>query len=241
MNNYNDYNRYTSYSEFSGSQISLADYSRRVYAWMASGLALTFLIGFFLMRSFDGFTDEQIMSYAGIYLVVSLTELILVVVLGFFVYKLPPAVSTVLFYAYSVCNGVTVAPVLYVYGMETVFYAFAATALMFTAISVYGFLTKRDLTKIGPILIIGLIILIIHSIIAIFINIPMSDLIMSILGIALFTGFTAFDTQKIKKGYYYFGQNTDMVQRSSITIALQLYLDFINLFLYILRFFARDE
>ena len=251
MNNYNgNYNGYefnqNPYSASSSRQgISLADYSRRVYAWMASGLAVTFIISFFITNYLNRLVldgkFEQLETYSGVFLIVALVEVALVFVLGFFIYKLPPTVSIVLFYAYAVCNGITIAPTLFIYGMTSVFYAFAATALLFGSISIYGFLTKRDLTKLGPILMIGLFVLIIYSIFAMIFRMPMSDLVISLIGIALFIGFTAYDTQKIKKGYEYFSNTSDMVQRSSITIALQLYLDFINLFLYLLRLLNRER
>ncbi len=244
MNNYNGYTpnqNPQSYSFNNTSHMSLADYSRKVYAWMTSGLAVTFLVGglilYFLNTS--GLTTEVAMGYMGVYMVVAIIEVVLIFVLGFAIYKLSPTVSLVLFYAYAVCNGVTIAPALYVYDLQSVFFVFLATAGIFAAISTYGMLTKRDLTKLGPILLIGLIGLMIFSIIAMIFRMPMSDLIICLAGIALFVGFTAYDTQKVKKGYEYFGQNPEMLQRSSITIALQLYLDFINLFLYILRLFAK--
>ncbi len=250
MNNFNgngyEYNNGSTGSytvPYSGE--GLAAFSRRVYTWMASGLAVTFLIGFGIMQyltySFNESRALLIDQYMMVYLVVALVEVLLVFVLGFAVYKLPPAVSAVLFYAYSVCNGITIAPALFVYELDSVFYVFAATAVFFAAISVYGFMTKKNLARLGPVLIIGLIILLIYSVVAMLFRIPLSDLTIGIFGIILFVGFTAFDTQKIKKGYEYFGNDPELQRRASINIALQLYLDFINLFLYILRLFGNRK
>lgn len=218
--------------------ISMADYSRRVYTWMAAGLSITFILGFAIQSIL---TPGMIVQFMGVYYGSVILELIMVFVLGFFVYKLPSTVSTILFLVYSVCNGITIAPTLMLAGADKAIFAFAATALLFGAFSIYGLITKRDLTKLAPILFIGLIVLLLFAVLGMFFHMEAIDLGISLLGIAIFVGFTAYDTQKIKKGYEYFSGDPEMLRKSSVNIALELYLDFINLFLYILRLFMRHS
>ena len=172
------------------------------------------------------------------YYILAGIELVLVFALGLFVTKLPPAAALGIFFLYSAVNGLTIAPILLMYELGTVIAALGVTGGIFGAMSLYGMLTKRDLSGLGPVLFFGLIGLLIYSVIAMLFHMPMSDLLISLGGIALFIGFTAFDTQKIKA--YYQGLQGDevMLKKGAIVSALQLYLDFINLFLYVLRLFA---
>ena len=222
------------------SGISLADFSRKVYSWMAMGLSITFILGF-AFQSILSANPLMIEQFFPLYIVSVILELILVFTLGFFIYKMPSTVSLILFLIYSVLNGVNIAPTLMLAGADKAIWAFAATALLFGSFSIYGIVTKRDLTKLRPILFIGLIVLIVFGILGIFFRMGAMDLIISLMGIAIFVGFTAYDTQKIKKGYEYFSGDYEMLRKASINIALQLYLDFINLFLYILRLFSRNS
>ena len=229
---------YSSVKDMSG--ISMADFSRRVYSWMAAGLSITFILGFVIQNVLlsDPLMLEQ---FFPVFIFSVILEFIMVIALGFFIYKLPSTVSLILFLVYSVLNGVNIAPALMLADADKAIWAFAATALLFGTFSIYGIVTKRDLTKLRPILLIGLIVLIVFGILGMFFRMGAMDLIISLAGIAIFIGFTAYDTQKIKKGYEYFSSDEEMLKRASINIALQLYLDFINLFLYILRLFSRNS
>ena len=229
---------YSAYQQgYQEAGISMADYSKRVYGWMSAGLTVTFVVGFVLMNillnNITLIADFLPFFYGGI-----IVEFILVIVLGFFVRKLPYGVSLGLFGVYSVLNGITITPMLVVYGAQDAIYAFAATAVLFIAISIYGIVSKRDLTKLGPVLLIGLLVLIGYSVIAMIFRMPGDSLIISLIGIALFIGFTAYDTRKIKTGYEYFKNSEKDLKKSTVTIALELYLDFINMFIYILRLFG---
>ena len=217
--------------------VTLSDFTRKVYGWMFLGLAITF--GLALMIVTNPQAALKLMSqHIEIYYVLAGLELVLVFTLGFFVTKLPPAAALAIFFAYSAVNGLTIAPILLMYESGTVIAALGVTGGIFGAMSLYGMLTKRDLSGLGPVLIFGLIGLLIFSVIAMIFRMPMSDLLISIGGIVLFIGFTAYDTQKIKA--YYQGLQGDevMLKKGAIVSALQLYLDFINLFLYVLRLFA---
>ena len=239
MNNYNNgypQNPYQQYEQTDG----LAEYSRRVFSWMFLGLGITFIIGFIMLMNEMNvifFLVENI----GLYYIAALIEVVAVFILGFFIGKLSPTVCKGIFIAYSVLNGFTITPALIVYGAESAFYAFAATAVIFGAMTLYGMATKRDLTKLGPVLTIGLLGLLVYSIFAMIFQMPMSDFIISVIGIVIFVGFTAYDTQKIKRYYVSFSGDQVSLQKTAIIAALDLYLDFINLFLYILRLFARNR
>jgi len=245
QNGYNDFsNAPQFYNDTMGSKsaagISMADFSRKVYSWMAVGLSVTFILGF-AFQSILSANPLMLEQFFPVYIVSVIVELIMVIALGFFIYKMPSTVSLIMFLIYSVCNGVNIAPTLMFAGADKAIWAFAATALLFGAFSVYGIVTKRDLTKLRPILMIGLIVLIVFGILGIFFRMGALDLIISLIGIAIFVGFTAYDTQKIKAGYEYFSNDSEMLKKASVNIALQLYLDFINLFLYILRLFSRNR
>ena len=245
QNGYNDFsNAPQFYNDTMGSKsaagISMADFSRKVYSWMAVGLSVTFILGF-AFQSILSANPLMLEQFFPVYIVSVIVELIMVIALGFFIYKMPSTVSLIMFLIYSVCNGVNIAPTLMFAGADKAIWAFAATALLFGAFSVYGIVTKRDLTKLRPILLIGLIVLIVFGILGIFFRMGALDLIISLIGIAIFVGFTAYDTQKIKAGYEYFSNDSEMLKKASVNIALQLYLDFINLFLYILRLFSRNR
>lgn len=152
--------------------------------------------------------------------------------------KISSPVATVLFYVYSLLNGVTFALIFAAYTPVSIFKTFLITAGVFGAMSVYGYFTNRDLTKIGSFLFMALIGLIIASVINIFWANSTLEWIVSIAGVLIFIGLTAWDTQKIKQMAQY---NAIEPSRLATIGALSLYLDFINLFLYLLRFFGSSR
>ena len=142
-----------------------------------------------------------------------------------------------IFIAFSALFGFTISIYLYLYDLTSVVFVFLATAVYFGILAAYGYLTKRDLSGFGPILFSGLIFLIVFAVISLFIpGFTMLDQMVCLVGIAVFLGYTAYDTQKIKAYYSYYAGYPDMLEKASIFSALQLYLDFLNLFLYLLRF-----
>ena len=222
--------------------ISISDYCKRIFAWMGAGLTLTFVIAFAMMHFLtSGDILEKLTSFQTFFVISIITEVVLVIILSIFVRKLPYAASLILFIFYSVCNGITITPLLVVFGAENAIYAFAGAAVLFIAFAIYGMVTKRDLTKLGPILLIGLLVLLVYSGIAMLVGMSSSSLVVSLIGLVIFIGYTAYDTQKIRSGYRQFCQDEEMLKKSSVTLALELYLDFINIFIYLLRIMAKNR
>jgi len=116
---------------------------------------------------------------------------------------------------------------------------FGMTALYFGVMALYGWFTKSDLSRIRPVLLIGLVVMLVWSLLSVFLGIGANSRLMCIVGAGLFVAFTAYDTQKIRANYQYYCNDDAMLEKSSIICALQLYLDFINLFLYLLRLFGK--
>ena len=207
---------------------------RKVYVKMTLGLLVTAIVSLFLWMN-----PNILMSLSGFLLPLIIVELGLVFVLSLAINKLNPAVATALFYAYAVLNGVTLSPIFFVYTSSSIALAFFVTSGVFLAMSIYGYTTKRDLTKLGSFLIMALIGLIICSIVNIFWANSTMDWIISFAGVIIFIGLTAWDTQKIKE----MAQETDEMNAGKLATigALSLYLDFINLFLYLLRFLGSRD
>lgn len=223
--------------------MSLADYSKKVFLWMGAGLAVTFFValGFMLLLTsgdeiemYTKFANFLPLFYGGL-----VAELVLAVVLNFFVAKMPYGVSLAMFFVYSIVSGVTFTPILVVYDAGSAVFCFAAAAVLFIGFAVYGIVTKRNLDKLGPILMIGLIVLIVFSIFGLIFNMGGLSIIISIIGIAVFIGLTAYDVQKIKKSYESCAGDDEILNKLSVNLALQLYLDFINIFIYLLRLFGK--
>ncbi len=212
----------------------LSQVMRKVYVKMTLGLLVTALVSLFLWMN-----PDVLMKMSGFLLPLVIVELGLVFVLSLAINKLKPAVATALFYAYAVLNGITLSPIFFVYTSSSIALTFFVTAGVFLAMSIYGYTTKRDLTKFGTFLIMALIGLIICSVVNMFWANSTMDWIISFAGVIIFVGLTAWDTQKIKE----MAQETDEVNASKLATigALSLYLDFINLFLYLLRFLGSRD
>ncbi len=203
---------------------------RQVYAWMGAGLAITAIMALVTLSSptiFKAITGNRLVFYG-----LMIGELALVFTLSGAINRLSAAVATLIFIAYSALNGVTLSIVALVYTANSVASTFVVTAGMFGAMSIYGYMTKRDLTSWSSFLFMGLIGVVIASIVNIFVGSSAVSWVISGIGVIVFTGLTAYDTWKIK---YLAAQGTEG-RKPAILGALTLYLDFINLFLMLLRF-----
>jgi FtsH-binding integral membrane protein len=208
---------------------------KSVYNWMTIGLSLTGLTAFYvshnptLLNIIYGNPVIQILLFVGV--------LGLVFFLSARIQKLSAATATSLFVIYAVLMGVMLSYVFIAYTASSIVSTFFICALTFASFSVYGIVTKRDLTSLGGFMFMGLIGIIIASVINIFIGSTALEMIISYIGVLVFVGLTAYDTQKLKEMSLTMPSNATgaMIRKATIMGALTLYLDFINLFLMLLR------
>ncbi|NJD91888.1 MAG: Bax inhibitor-1/YccA family protein [Geobacter sp.] len=203
---------------------------RQVYAWMGLGLAITAIMSLVMVSSpllIKAIVTNRLLFYG-----LMIGELALVFTLSAAVNRLSNSVATLLFLGYSLLNGVTLSIIFMVYTAESIGSTFVVTAAMFGAMSVYGYVTKKDLTSWGSFLFMGLIGVVIASLVNIFLRSDAVSWVVSAIGVIVFTGLTAYDTWKLKE----LAAAGHEGRKPAILGALTLYLDFINLFLMLLRF-----
>ncbi len=211
-----------------------------VYQWMTVGLGLTALVAWGVASS-PALTN-MILGSSLVMFALIIAQFGLVIALSAAIHKFSATTATGMFMLYAALTGATLSSIFIVYPMGSIAAAFASTAGTFLAMSIYGTVTKRDLTGMGSFLTMGLFGLIIASVVNIFLQNSMMDLIISCVGVLIFTGLTAYDTQKIRQ----MGESAPMddataIRRGAILGALSLYLDFINLFLMLLRLFGGNR
>jgi uncharacterized protein len=209
----------------------IARFFNSVYAWMAAGLAVTAGVAWWTS------TQPQVMQHVygiGLMWLLIIVQLGLVWVVSSSIRRIGPTAATVLFMLYAGLNGLTLSIILLVYAKAVIAAAFLITAAMFGAMSVYGFVTRRDLTSLGSYLFMGLIGIIIASVVNIFWHPTWLTALINYLGVFIFVGLTAYDTQRLKYIALQTQNDATLAARLSITGALMLYLDFLNLFLFIL-------
>ena len=210
-------------------QARVSAFIRSVYGWMFAGLALTAMAAAWVYNS----PAMQSIVFSGAMWVLIIAELGLVLYLSFRIQKMSPAAAASAFMVYSLLNGLTISVVLFLYTGAAVFQAFAVTAGTFGAMSLYGLTTKKDLTSWGSFFFMGLIGIILASVVNIFLRSSALEMTISVIGVFVFVGLTAYDTQKLKA--YAMMAEGERVTNFAVIGALALYLDFINLFLMILR------
>ena len=210
--------------------VGLRDYMLRIYNYMASALALTGIVAYVFANS-------------GMYMSIARTPLIwlvmlapfgLVMVLSFGINRLSAAAAQAIFWAYAALMGVSLASVFLVFTGASVARVFFITAGTFAAMSLYGYTTKRDLSQLGSFLFMGLIGIVIASLVNMFVGSTALQFAISVIGVLVFTGLTAYDTQTIKEMYYE-GDGHEIAGKKSVMGALRLYLDFINLFMMLIQ------
>jgi FtsH-binding integral membrane protein len=228
----------------------LRAYMLRVYNWMASGLLLTGIIAFAishsgamnafypLVQNADGdmVYRPTILAYAAIF-----SPMVFVMVLSFGINKLSTTAAQALFWAFCAAMGASLTSIFIVYTQGSIGAVFFVTAGTFAGMSLFGYVTKIDLTKFGSFLIMGLIGILIAMVVNFFLHSQETQFIISILGVLIFTGLTAYDTQRIKTTYLQYGAayGTAMAGKRSVYDALTLYLNFINLFMFLLQIFGQ--
>lgn len=207
----------------------------KVFLWMFIGLAVTFVTGRLIANNPSAI--EEIFTGSRVF-ILAIVELVLVIWLSARIQKMSATSAKILFIVYSFVTGLTFSSIFIVYEIESIIYVFLATALIMLIFALLGYFTKIDLTKFGTFLMMAIIGVIIMGIISIFVNNETFSLGIAIASVVIFIGFIAFDVQKIKKMYEY-----NMIPEDNLAIygALQLYLDFINIFIDLLRIFGRDN
>ena len=207
---------------------------QQVYLWMTAGLLVTGAVSSMVMG------NESILASISnpiVFFGLIIAEVILVIALSATIMKLSPAMATGLFLFYAMLNGITLTPLVLVYTASSVAAAFFTTAGSFAALALYGSTTKRDLSGMGKFLLMGVIGLIIASIVNMFIGSGPFSFIISIVGVLVFAGLTVYNTKRLTQMAQQMVTEED-TGRFAIYGALTLYLDFINLFIYMLRLFG---
>jgi hypothetical protein len=215
--------------------LAFNNFMSKVYGWMFFGLLLTAITSYITFSAGLIFIFNPI-----VYIVLFIAQLILVVSISSKVHKLNVGTTKLLYLAYSMINGLTLSFIFYVYASSTIYQAFIVASLTFGVMSIYGYFTKTNLSGIGSILYFVLFGLIITMVLNLFIQSGPLDYAITLLGLLLFWGLTAYDTQKLKGYFLHSSQNNpDKMSNYAVSGALTLYLDFINIFIFLLRLFGR--
>jgi hypothetical protein len=215
------------------STIAIQPLMKQVYIWMTGGLAVTALVAFLtISTSLVYFIANPLVFYGALF-----GELALVFVLSANLHRMQTGMALVLFFVYAALNGFTLSLILFLYGIGTVVPAFMTTAGLFGVMSVLAITTDIDLSKYATYLLMAVVGLIIAMIVNMFVNNSSLDWLISIAGVMIFTGLTAYDTQRIYRMAQAVPEGD--IPKLAIMGALKLYLDFINLFLFLLRLAGR--
>lgn len=223
-------------SQQTATQTAAATLMKSVYMQMAAALTITGLVSYFLSNSLEFWmmlAESPWLLWATL-----IAQIGLVVWLSARLVKMSMTGATILFIIYSALMGVTMSSIFMIYTTASIASVFFITAGTFLVMSLIGYFTRIDLTRIGSILFMALIGLIIASVVNLFLNNEVLYWVISYVGVLIFVGLTAYDTQKIKQMVAEYGSVDEMGHKLALFGALSLYLDFINLFLYLLRIFG---
>src|SRR5271166_1227182 len=213
-----------------GIDVGLREYMLRVYNYMASGLALTGIVAY--VAAFSGFYAS--ITHTPLIWLVILAPLGLVMLMSFGIQRMKASTAQMVFWLYAGLMGLSLAMVFLVFTGASVARVFFITAGTFGAMSLYGYTTRRDLSQFGSFLFMGLIGIVIAGLVNIFIGSTALQFAISVIGVLVFTGLTAYDTQQIKE-MYYAGDDYETGSKKAVMGALRLYLDFINLFMMLMQ------
>ena len=206
----------------------------KVFLWMFVGLLVTFGTGYYV-------STQENMLYnifaGGVYWIIIIVEFLLVIILSARIRKMNPMTAKIMFLLYSFVTGVTFASIFVAFELSSIMFVFLISALLFGSFALFGHLTKLDLTKISTFLLMGLFGIILCVIIKYFLGNETFDIVISCISVIVFLGFTAYDIQKIKLLSYDFEEEDNL----AIIGALELYLDFINIFLDLLKLFGNSK
>lgn len=238
MADFNSYRDQYRQMEASGTSSITVSFINQVYGWMCGGLLLTALAAYAVVATPE--LQKMVLGSQGVFLFLILIELGLVIAISWGINKMSSVAAATCFVIYSIINGLTLSVILFAYTQASVALTFMVTAGTFGGMSLYGYLTKRDLTSWGNILLMGLFGIIIASLVNFFMRSNAMTWIITYMGIAIFMGLTAYDSQKIKNMSMQLEGSSDResIRKLALLGALTLYLDFINLFLFLLRIFG---
>jgi FtsH-binding integral membrane protein len=216
----------------------LRSYMLSIYNYMASGVLVTGVVALLFAQSGLAY---QILAGPGLLkYVLMFAPLVFVMVLSFGINRLQTRTAQMLYWAYAVVMGLSMASIFLVYTGASIAQTFFATAAAFAGLSLYGYTTKRDLSGFGTFLIMGVVGILVASLINLWLQSSALELAVSFLGVLIFAGLTAYDTQRLKSMYSYVA-NSDMMGKAVIMGALSLYLDFVNMFMFLLRFMGSSR
>jgi FtsH-binding integral membrane protein len=223
------------------SEVLVNDFVRSVYNWMFIGLGLTGLVALYVSE--NSTMQQLVFGNSILFFILIIAELGLVFSISGMVNRMRASTATTLFVIYSALNGVTLSFIFLVYARASIVSTFFICAATFLACSIYGWTTKKDLTSWGGFLMMGLIGIIIASLVNMFTHSSSMYYIIGYIGVIVFVGLTAYDTQKLKNMALSqpAGLDGEVVRKGAILGALSLYLDFINLFLMLLRIFGQSR
>ncbi len=214
----------------------ISKFFTKVYLWMFIGLLLSTISSYFTF--INPAMNSFVYNAFGLILII---ELIVVITFSLLRRKVSPMGAKIMFIVYSIISGLTLSSIFIVYKLSSIITVFLSAAVMFGLLALYGYFTNQDLTSFGKLLIFGLLAVVIMSIINIFVTSQSFDITISIISIIIFLGLTAWDMQNLKKIYYYYENDYEALDKSAIYGALDLYLDFINIFLDLLRLFGKSR
>lgn len=212
---------------------TISSFMTKVYAWMAGALAITAATSWYAASNPALF--NFVFATPGVFWILVLAQFGLVITLSGFVTRISYPAAAGCFVGYSMLTGLTLSSLFYVYSLPSIMLAFSVTAGMFAFMALYGTITKADLTGVGQLALMGLVGIIIASFMNIFLRSGAIDYYISLIGVGIFTLLIAYDAQKIKQLGYAMLNQGEMASKVALVGALTLYLDFINLFLYLLR------
>jgi len=248
-----EFNRQNIRSKVSSAETHIIDeglrsYMLKVYNYMSSGILLTGIISLLLFKlsavtnsegAIIGLTNiGNVLYNSALMWVVMLAPLGVVIYMSFGIAKMSSSKAQTVFWIFAALMGASLSSIFLVYTGASITRVFFVTAGTFAAMSIYGYTTKKDLTKLGSFLMMGLIGIIIASVVNIFMKSTMMYFVISIIGVLIFVGLTAYDTQKIKN-MYLVSDSGEIMGKKAVMGALTLYLDFINLFIMLLRLFGQ--
>lgn len=218
------------------SENGISKFFSKVYLWMFIGLLISGGVAYY-----TSVTPAMIRIVYSSFNLILIIELIVVIAFSALRNKVSPLVAKILFITYSAISGLTLSSIFLVYKIESVGLVFLSAAVMFGLLALYGYITKQDLSSLGKILIFALLAIVVMSLINIFVGNESFNIFISIVSVVIFLGLTAWDMQALKAMYNYYSSDERELGKMAIYGALDLYLDFINIFLSLLNLFGKSR